>query len=201
MNSSLTLRKMQESDLGEVVDIHLVAFQGFFLTSLGYNFLYQFYDAILYDPGGVCYVCEHKQKIQGFVVGTLEPSNFYRRLITKRWWRFGLACIKPTLKHPKIIPRLIRAIHIPDEVSQNVDYGTLFSIAVLPEMQGNGIGKSLVKAFLRESSHRGKKYINLTTDELDNEGVNQFYINIGFRCARTFVTPEGRKMNEYEINL
>jgi len=31
--------------------------------------------------------------------------------------------------------------------------------------------------------------------------VNRFYLKLGFRLADTFVTPEGRAMNEYVMTL
>ena len=75
------------------------------------------------------------------------------------------------------------------------------SIAVLPEAQGKGIGQALVWAFLEEAAQRGLRQVDLTTDRDDNETTNRFYQNMGFVCERTFVTPEGRAMNEYVIGL
>ena len=75
------------------------------------------------------------------------------------------------------------------------------SIAVEPTYQGQGIGKELVRAFLEEAKMRGLKYVNLTTDAVDNERVNHFYQKLGFQVHRSCVTPEGRKMNEYIFRL
>jgi hypothetical protein len=41
----------------------------------------------------------------------------------------------------------------------------------------------------------------LTTDCSSNERVNRFYQQLGFRLGRTYVTPEGRAMNEYVMFL
>jgi hypothetical protein len=57
-----------------------------------------------------------------------------------------------------------------------------------------------VQAFLAESRQRGLDAVNLTTDGDDNEATNQFYQSTGFSLART-TTPEGRRMNEYLIQL
>jgi len=45
------------------------------------------------------------------------------------------------------------------------------------------------------------RYVDLTTDYMNNDSVNQFYTKLGFRCTRTIATPEGRKMNEYVLDL
>ena len=196
-----TIRCMQIIDVKKVVAIHLSAFQGFFLTFLGLHFLIEFYTATLTDPTGIGFVCVQDKMLQGFVVGSSQPSGLYHRLLTQRWWRFGLAIIKPIFKNPLIIPRLLRVFRKPQDTPLLPESGTLMSIAVLPSMQGRGIGQSLAQAFLRESSTRGLKYVSLTTDFFNNESVNHFYTNMGFRCVRTFITPEGRKMNEYLIDL
>lgn len=98
-------------------------------------------------------------------------------------------------------PRLLRAIKKPKLERAAGNEGTLMSIAVLPEKQGQGIGQALVQAFLAEAIRRDLSKVNLTTDKVDNDAVNLFYQRLGFVCARHFTTPEGRPMNEYEIAL
>jgi ribosomal protein S18 acetylase RimI-like enzyme len=75
------------------------------------------------------------------------------------------------------------------------------SIAVRPESAGKGIGKWLVEAFCKELANRGATAVCLTTDRDKNDQVNQFYQRLGFQLSQTFVTPEGRAMNEYFISL
>ena len=75
------------------------------------------------------------------------------------------------------------------------------SIAVLPEYQGRRIGKVLVQEFLNEMQRRRMRWVNLTTDKHKNDAGNAFYSGLGFQLARSFVTPEGRWMNEYVISL
>jgi len=195
------IRSMVGDDVRSVVDIHLVAFQGFFLSFLGARFLKELYSAIIRDPDGISFVCEEDKRIEGFIAGTNTASSFYRRLIISRWWRFGLACIGPIFKKPVIIPRLLRAFRKPNDEMPLPDCGILMSIAVLPAEQGKGIGKLLIQAFLTKSKHIGLKHITLTTDFINNERVNHFYMEMGFRCIRTYATPEGRTMNEYMVDL
>lgn len=81
------------------------------------------------------------------------------------------------------------------------DVAGLFSIGLLPELQGTGAGKLLVQAFLHEARMRGCKRVFLTTDRDDNGAVNAFYQKLEFKIKRQYETPEGRRMNEYWINL
>lgn len=194
-------REMRAADVPAVVQVHIKGFPGFFLTFLGSAFLRELYMATLTDHDGIGFVAEDGKKICGFVSGTAQPGGFYRRLLRQRWWRFALASIRPALKHPTIIPRLLRAFSMPEQVTQQQGRCTLMSLAVLPEMQGKGIGQGLVQAFMDEAKKRGVRYVDLTTDQDANESTNRFYQKIGFVCTRTYVTPEGRPMNEYLIDL
>jgi GNAT superfamily N-acetyltransferase len=147
-------------DISNVVDIHLEAFQIFFLSFLGPRFLRELYYGILQDPSGIAFVYEETGTVVGFVAGTDHPSGFYRRLLKQRWWRFGLASITPALRQPAIIPRLFRAFKKPEEAGSETGCGTLMSIATSPRVQGQGVGQELVIAFLAEASRRGLISVN-----------------------------------------
>ena len=197
----LSLRQMTNNDIPVVVDVHRQGFTGFFLTFLGPTFLREFYTAALFDPSGINFVVERQDGVIGFIVGTEQPAGFYRRLLRQRWWRFGVASIPSLLRRPAILPRLLRAFAAPSAATQIAKCGTLMSIAVLPNTQSSGVGKMLVQAFLQEATRRGLHQVDLTTDRDHNESANHFYRKLGFVCVRSFVTPEGRAMNEYVIDL
>lgn len=192
---------MQPPDVEAAVSVHLQAFQNFFLSFLGPRFLRELYASILSDPSGFAFVAGRGTELLGFVAGTDQPSGFYRRLLQQRWWRFGLAAIRPAITHPAIIPRLLRAFQKPEDAVSPEGCGTLMSIAVLPGQQSRGAGQALVEAFLNEAAVRNLTRVDLTTDRDNNEKVNRFYQRLGFVCTRTFITPEGRWMNEYEITI
>jgi ribosomal protein S18 acetylase RimI-like enzyme len=183
-----------------VVDVHLQSFRGFFLTFLGPDFLSELYRGIVTDPSGIAFVAVADERVVGFVAGTDHPAGFYKRLLRKRWWRFGLASLPAVIKEPPLFYRLFRALSMPKQVTAENGRGTLMSIAVLPGEQNRGVGRPLVKAFLEEAMKRGLRQVDLTTDKLNNDSVNAFYLRQGFSCSRCFVTPEGREMNEYIIN-
>ena len=195
------IRPMCSEDIESVVRVHMDAFQGFFLTFLGPTFLTEFYEGVCEDHSGIALIYED-HFVLGFVVGTVQPSGFYKRLIQERWWKFGLSSLWPLIRKPSIIPRLLRALNLPDHVSKmQPRTGTLMSLAVMNGCQGRGIGKQLVSSFLEHSRKKGVELVNLTTDAADNEPTNEFYRKMGFTCAKTFATPEGRLMNEYFIRV
>jgi ribosomal protein S18 acetylase RimI-like enzyme len=192
---------MLRRDVNEVVHVHLAAFPGFFLSFLGPRFLRQLYLAAVTDPSGVCHVYCEDDHVLAFVVGTVEPAGFYRRLLRQRWWRFALASVGAVVRQPKICLRLFRALRRPQEVPVNHDCALLMSIAVSPGLQGKGAGRRLVMRFLDEAKERRMGRVRLETDTHNNDSANAFYQRLGFVLVGSYSSPEGRSMNEYEIAL
>ena len=118
-----------------------------------------------------------------------------------RWIRFFLASLAAMVRKPSVVPRVGRALLHPARNPAGKDVAGLYSIAVLPALQGTGAGAKLVEAFLEEARRRGCGKVFLTTDRDGNDAVNGFYIKAGFRLEREYATPEGRWMNEYRIDL
>lgn len=196
------IRKLEMNDVRTVVSVHLASFPGFFLSFLGPRFLSLFYSGICTAHEGISYVYLNDAGIPaGFVAGTSNPGGFYSRLLKRDWLKFALASILPVLKKPSVIRRVARAVSHPSDNPIGDDVAGLFSIGVLPELQGTGAGKKLVQAFLDEAKGNGCKRVFLTTDRDNNDSVNTFYEKLGFSIERQYVTPEGRRMNEYWITL
>jgi len=196
------IRTMNRGDVSQVVIVHLASFPGFFLSFLGPRFLSLFYSGICAAPEGIAFVYLNEAGISaGFVAGTSNPSGFYSRLLKQKWLKFAFASIIPILKKPSAVRRVARAVSHPSDNPTGDDIAGLFSIGVLPELQGTGAGKTLVTAFLNEARKRGCSRVFLTTDRAENEQVNKFYTKLGFEIEHEYVTPEGRKMNKYWINL
>lgn len=196
------IRPIHLDDVRQVVSVHLASFPGFFLSLLGTKFLALFYSGICSAPEGIAFVyCDTAGYPVGFVAGTTNPRGFYSRLLKRHWLQFALAATPPVLKKPSIIGRVARAILHPKNNPLGDNVAGLFSIGVLPELQGSGAGKELVRTFLDEAGERGCTKVFLTTDRDNNDAVNTFYQKLGFSLEREYVTPEGRYMNEYWITL
>jgi len=189
---------MELKDVCQVVTIHMASFPGFFLSFLGPRFLSLYYLNISKATEGVCYVYTNQNnEIVGFVVGALNPSGFYSRLLKRDWLRFSIASLSAIFKRPIVIKKIAQAFFHPARNPVGDDIAGIFSIGVLPEYQSNGIGKKLLLAFLKDIKQRGCKKVYLTTDQEKNNRINVFYQNLGFNIERQYITPEGRKMNEY----
>jgi GNAT superfamily N-acetyltransferase len=190
---------LKREHIGPIVDIHMRAFQGFFLTFLGAKFLKEFYRSFIKEETGISLVAVDKQKgdLLGAVVGAASPFGFFRKLAVRRWWAFGLASLRAIAKNPSIIRRLFRALTYRGGPTCHPGYALLSSIVVTPEIQKKGVGKALLNAWVEEAKKRSCPGAFLTTDSLDNEAVNHFYQRSGWILEGTFITPEGRGMNRY----
>lgn len=201
-NGSIRICAMESVHLKDVVRIHLQSFPDFFLTFLGPRFLYLLYREILNTRGHVALVAMNNQgKLVGFVLGVTDQTGLYTRLARKRWFQFAFAATGAVMKKPSIVFRLFRAFRYSGKSRSASAQALLMSIAVLPEVFGQGVGKLLVRQFLQGMKKLHVSALCLTTDKDGNEQVNRFYEQTGFSIAKTYVTPEGRYMNEYLIDL
>lgn len=195
--------KIEERHLADIVTIHIKAFPTFFLTFLGPRFLKEFYKSFIYDQAGIGFVAIDNVtgNVLGAVVGPFTPQGYFKRLLKKRWYVFCLASISSVLKKPIIIKRLFRAIFYRGEAPTGPQRALLSSIAISPQVQGQGIGHALVKRWIQEVAHRGGSGCFLTTDAENNNSVNRFYQKLGWKIESTYITPENRKMNRYVFDL
>ena len=195
---NVTTRHMNDSDIEKIVSIHILAFKGFFLTTMGEKFLKVLYKYYLYDKSSIALVAESSEdKIIGFVVGTLDPVGFYSRAIKARALSFALAAFPIILRKSLILFRLLIRLRKYKEAVEYPGDCELMSIGVLPIVARNGIGKILEQSFCDEALQRGAKLVRLTTDHCDNDYVNAFYIHLGYVLDSVHTTLERRKMNLY----
>lgn len=196
------IRRMEEKHISRVAAIHLASFPGFFLTFLGSRFLSLYYSGICAAPEGIAYIYLDAAGVPaGFVAGTSDPRGFYSKLLRRDWLRFSLASLGAIIRRPSVVRRIARGVRHPSGNPAGKDVAGLYSIGVLPSLQGTGAGGKLVTAFLEEARRRGCSRVFLTTDRDGNDAANAFYRKMGFRLKREFTTAERRTMNEYWIDL
>lgn len=199
-DGEITYRPLQFEDAREVAQLHIRAFPEFFMASLGVSFLSEFYRGYCLDPSAVTLVALSKGKMIGVVVGTVDPSGFYARLLKARLIGFGVAAAKAAIHRPLIIPRLLRGLlYRGDQQEHDENVALLASVCVEPDIQARGLGTTLINRFVEEAGSRGVDACYLLTDAENNDQVNNFYQKNGWSLEFSFETPEGRKMNRYRI--
>jgi len=178
-----------------LADIHLDAFHGFFLSSLGKRFLNAYYNAALKSTEAiaVCAVDDHEQ-IQGFATGCARSQGFHKRLILKNISKFLFQGLFILFTNPKALMRLIRNLDKISNENDDGNYAELISIGVSQSSKGLGVGKKLIKVFEEEAKRRGCQKITLTTDYYNNSEVVEFYFHSGYNVFYEFMAYPKRKM-------
>lgn len=199
----MKLRFADERDIDAVASVHLAAFPGFFLTSLGRKFLSEMYRGFLNHPSGIFLVAEGEGKVIGFAAGTSEPSSFFTELRRKRFISFLLCAFPALLRNPStVLQKLIKAVFYRGDKPAGLEGGALLSsIGVRPDVLGKSIGQKLLNGFEREVLLRGREFVYLTTDKVGNDRVNAFYKKNGYFVESSFSQHAGRTMLRYVKNI
>ncbi len=200
----MELRELNQQDtglIGDLADLHRKAFPAFFLTQLGFSFLKTLYQSYLDDQDSGIIVAEGNGKIEGFIAYSNDYPKFYRNLIKKKLIQFAWCSVWAAIRHPSFVKRLLGAFKKSNSVIKKEKYVELASICTDPVMEGQGIGTALIDYLISRVDFNEFAYINLETDADGNDRANRFYQKNGFTLARQYITPEGRKMNEYHYAL
>jgi len=188
-------RKVEKSEYAILAEIHMAAFKGFFLTSLGKSFMNAYYKATLQSNESIA-VCavDEKKNIVGFSFGSTHSKGFHKRILKQNPVLFLLQGIIILFTKPKALFRLANNLDKNANTADDGNYAELLSIAVTPEAKGTGIGKEIIKKFEEEAIHKGCRRIALTTDYYNNGDVVEFYRRTGYRVFYEFITYPDRKM-------
>ncbi|MBK7721438.1 MAG: GNAT family N-acetyltransferase [Austwickia sp.] len=200
----LVLTRLRPDDVPALAAMHRRAFSGFFLAQLGEPFLREFYRGFLADPTAITVVARdggvHGHPV-GVAVGTVASESFYRRLLTRRWYRFAAAGAQAAVRDPAVVRRLVRAVRFRGDTPTGLDAALFASMCVAPESAGRGVGHLLANGWADEAHRLGATRGYLTTDRTGNDAVNRFHVRHGWYIESQYTTPEGRAMNRYVIDL
>ena len=188
-------RPIEVSEYHSLVKLHLMAFDDFFLSTLGYNFLKTYYQACLINKESIAIGASDESKnLVGFCIGCTQAKGFHKRLVFQHFFKFVIQGIILLISKPRALWRL--AINMEkNKISQDDgNYAELLSIGVLPTAKGSGIGKQMIRKFEEEARSKGCKKVALTTDFHNNEKVIEFYKNNGYHVFYEFKTFPNRRM-------
>ena len=191
----MEIRNAKYGDVECIVDIHINAFKGFFLTFLGPKFLTLLYKGFI--DKGLLRVAVLDSKIIGFSAGTEQPEVFFSNLRKDKWLSFFLAAMPSLIKKPSLVfNKLYGALFYKgDSVKRLNNSFLLSSLAVDPHIEGKGVGKFILNDLTETlSEKKTSKTIYLITDKNDNDSVLGFYTRCGFRIESEFNQSGQREM-------
>lgn len=191
----ITYRIAVPSDYMRLAEIHVKAFEGFFLTTLGIKFLQTYYYTCLKHEKtiAVC-ACDEHNEIIGFASGTIWSKGYNKSIVFSNIVGFGLAFLRIVLTKPKAIIRLQNNMNKDSYKDDKGDYAELLSIAILPSYKGHGIGKNMLLAFEKAALEKNSEKISLTTDYFNNHDVIEFYKRSGYEVLYDLITYPDRHM-------
>lgn len=191
----MKIRKAIVQDYKFFAVIHKTAFENFFLTLLGIDFLETYYKAcIKYDDSIAICAVDEEDNILGFATGCLHANQYHKKLILKNLYSFAIRGLMLILCRPKALLRLAMNLNKTPNPKEDKEYSELLSIAILPELNGSGLGEVLLTNFENEAFSRGSKKVTLTTDYYDNNRVLSFYKKCGYGVFYDFITYPNRRM-------
>jgi len=198
----MNIKVADKSNVNNIVDIHMEAFPGFFLTFLGKGFLKHLYSGfITHEKSNLLIAVDNIDEVVGFLAYSEDLSGFYKNLIIKSIIPFVWYSFCAFIKKPLIVFRLLRAFKKINDDKQYDKYVKILSIGVSQKGKGRGIGSKLIEKLKTTIDFIKVSYIQLETDADNNEATNQFYIKNDFILDHVIITLEGRKMNVYRYWL
>ncbi|OUR75198.1 hypothetical protein A9Q75_18005 [Colwellia psychrerythraea] len=194
----MNIRVAELIDLDHIVSVHFSAFPDFFLTSLGGQFLKQYY-RIYIKYSHIAFVAEENGVIEGFVVGSNDSIKFYQDL-KKEALHFLLPLLVNFINIQllsKIIKRIFSVLFkkkVNSSLKTYDELNELTSIGVNPTVQSKGLGYELLAKYEQHCVTNNIEGITLTTDAINNDKVLKFYKRSGYLVDQTFVQDKNRKM-------
>lgn len=192
----IEVKSIPPNEIDEVVRIHQAAFEGFFLTDLGPDFLRLYYSSLAASKSGILKGCYEDGQLLAFSASALHAAGFNKKLVRENFSKFFIFGIKFLIKDFRILVRLLKNF---SKKSNNThsdtgNYAELLSIGVDTNQQGKGLGKSLLVQLEEDVKAKGVFTLSLTTDFHNNDKVVGFYKTMGYEVFYDFTTYPDRKM-------
>jgi GNAT superfamily N-acetyltransferase len=192
------VRKAEPEDIPAIVAIHNAAFPEFFLTRMGDAFLTATYQAMLDYPRCIAFIAtDTSQTALGFVIGVADPQKYSTHYRRRKKILLPLI-VKAALRSPKLISRIWLHVRNKAKTLGGADDIELLSLA--STSSGDGVGKALIRPFLKAARQSGCSGVYLDTDAKNNENVHRFYRDRGFHLEHCYRSGR-REMSRYRISL
>lgn len=196
------VRCAKRTDLSPIVELHRISLPHFFWTDPAPAFLRSFYSFVLRDHEGWLFVSEHRGSLAGFVAGFANPARLFQKVAGAKL-RLLFAAAACLTRHPVQLPGLLRDIRRATGLrNQFAPCGKsvceLITIAVVPQFRGQGHGKALVRALVKEATTNLMMEVHTSIDSND-KGMGYFYQMLGFERLRTCRVSDGRSIDEYVL--
>jgi ribosomal protein S18 acetylase RimI-like enzyme len=173
---------MTREDVPEVVALHAGALGGT-LAALGPGVLETWYRHALESSHHVAYALHADGRFAGFVMGASNPPLFRRDLFQRRILGLLTRISLGALHNPRAGLALVKSV-FGERPDYDPEVPELIYLAVHPETEGQGFGKTLVEAFAA-SKQLPAGHFELSVEK-SNDRALAFYRNIGFTEVKAY---------------
>lgn len=200
------VERMAPQHLNRVAQLHLGAFEGYFLSRMGEGFLREYYRGYIMSPDAVAWVAvqaDERRDVLGFVTGAEDINTFHARLFRHRFLPLAAAALLRCIQSPALLAELwhrrarvlgplaarLAGRRQPQAGSNDaateatvLPTASLTSIAVDPSQRQKGIGKALGETFNDDLRRRGIREVKLGV-LADNVAACTLYERLGWKLA------------------
>ncbi len=140
---------------------------------------------VVFEPD-ICFVSTYLDRPYGYILGTRDSVNFFE-WCEKEWFptlrnQYGLPDSNDDSRQAGIIKLLHKQFKADADLS---DYPAHLHIDILPEAQGQGLGRKLIHVFIDKLCELNIKGLHLEVGK-KNKGAIIFYERIGFKLFKEF---------------
>ncbi len=196
MTEILPLSALPASRLPALADLH-VATMPTLLSDLGQSVVLRYYQLAQADPSviALCALAAPASQtgtvapLLAYAIGSPNPAALNARLRTPLTW-FAGQMLRLVVTRPAVLIQLVQSVFSASDANLlRPGQVELTYIGVASTARGQGIGRSILAAFVAAARAKGYQSVQLSV-ETDNPSALALYTKFGFTITQTFT--EGR---------
>lgn len=199
MNSgeNIVVTAIHHNHLEGIVRTHKKAFEDYFLTNLGDEFLQRYYSAFLEDGQTIAIGAFAGEELVGFILCSKNKGPVMGNFFRKNLGFIISSLIKQLLLGNKVIRagifsriktgmKVIQSLLIPkkNDSEKNQKNPRLLSIGVLPQFQGKGISTKMMASLHEQLQEEQIQSVGLSVIKGNDRAIH-FYKKMGWHIEKT----------------
>lgn len=193
------VRKANISDVSAIAHIHFLQLNSDFLSSLGESFLCYLYKVFVEDKELIVLVCEERGEILGFITGSRNFDENYKKIVVRNFFKFSLLVITASFKDFNILKNIFETIFYTKKQPVTSIKAELISIAVDNKFHRKGVGRKLINNLEKIFKSKNIGIYKVSVNK-SNERANLFYKSLNFKKRGEYILYN-RKINLYSKRI
>lgn len=194
------VRELDNSFVTDVAKLHLEYLNTPFQGKAGIELLYCYYETLLTQIGGICYIITAENQLAGFICGIWSPKLIQKNLFKKQWGKLLFWGGLHLLRNPKMVFDFAsRFFQNSKKVGMDLEKKyELRPIVVAKKFQGKKVASLLLEKLCDDAVSRSFKEIILFTEK-DNLPAQKFYLKNDFKLKE--INPNEKLLFEKDLNF